>query len=301
MNEPVTIVGLGEILWDMLPDGKKLGGAPANFAYHASQLGHRGVIISALGADELGDEIRAIIADRGIANHLPTVAYPTGSVAIQLDERGIPQYEICEDVAWDYITWCPEMAELAENTRCVVFGSLAQRHEVSRATIQRFLSEMPESEEVLKIFDINLRQHYYSKELIESSFQLCNVLKINDDEILVIQDLFGLEDKSRDEICQYLIMSYDLRFLILTCGKLGSCIYTAESLEPVSFVPTPDTPVVDTVGAGDSFTASLASALLSGKISLAEAHEFATEVATFVCEHHGAMPTLSGELIRRLD
>ncbi len=300
MNKPVTIVGLGEILWDMLPDGKQLGGAPANFAYHTSQLGHRGVIVSALGADALGDEVRALLAERAIKHHLPSVDFPTGSVQIQLDERGIPQYEICEDVAWDHIAWSSELSTLAAETRCVVFGSLAQRHEESRASIQRFLREMRQGDDVLKIFDINLRQHYYSKELIESSLMLCNVLKINDDEILVIQDLYELQHMSRDEICQHLIRVYGLRYLILTCGRHGSSIYTADCQVAASFVPTPDTPVVDTVGAGDSFTASLASALLSGKMSLSEAHAFATEVATYVCGHHGAMPILSDELIARV-
>ncbi len=296
MNNPVTIVGLGEILWDMLPEGKQLGGAPANFAYHSSQLGHEGIIVSALGKDALGDEIRDILAERAIQHHLPELAYPTGSVAIELDERGIPQYEICEDVAWDHIAWDETLESLAARAGCAVFGTLAQRSEVSRSSIQRFIGAMqPES---LRIFDINLRQQYYSRDVIEASLQLCNILKINDDEILIIQELYQLGQLSREEICRHLIEIYSLHYLILTCGRHGSYIYSADTAQEVSFVPTPDSPIVDTVGAGDSFTASLASALLNGK-PLAEAHVLATDVATYVCEHHGAMPILSDELKAR--
>ncbi len=290
---PTLIVGLGELLWDILPEGKKMGGAPANFAYHASQLGYESWVVSAVGADALGDELLARLNDVSLNHHIPRLSHPTGTVQVEL-ENGIPRYEICEDVAWDYITWDAQLAEMAPRTRCAVFGSLAQRSACSRESIRRFLSLMPEQDS-LRIFDINLRQSYYSKEIIEESLRLCNVLKINDDEILVLQEMHDLQGQSMLESCQHYLQAYDLSYLILTCGKRGSYILSKAASEEPSFVPTPDSPVADTVGAGDSFTASLASALLSAKMSLREAHQFATDVATFVCSEHGAMPLLPDE------
>ncbi len=296
--QPTLIVGLGELLWDLLPDGKKMGGAPANFAYHASQLGYEAWAISAVGADALGDELLARLDDVGLNHHIPRLAHPTGTVQVELD-NGIPRYEICEDVAWDYIAWDAQLAEMAPRTRCAVFGSLAQRGACSRATIRQYLSLMP-SEGSLKIFDINLRQNYYSQDIIEESLKLCNVLKINDDEILVLQEMHSLQGQSMLESCHHYLQAYDLSYLILTCGKRGSYIISKGAADEPSFVPTPDSPVADTVGAGDSFTASLASALLSGRMSVMEAHQFATDVATFVCSEHGAMPLLPEEFKRQL-
>ena len=185
------IVGLGEALWDVLPDGKKLGGAPANFAYHAGQFGFDSVAVSAVGDDRLGDETLAALDDKGLKYMMPRVPYPTGTVQVTLDDDGIPTYDIRENVAWDNIPFTPELEALARDCRAVCWGSLAQRNVVSRDTIGKFLDTMPSDKGVLKIFDINLRQNFYTKEVISESVKRCNVLKINDEELVVIGRLFG--------------------------------------------------------------------------------------------------------------
>ena len=174
------IVGMGEALWDVLPEGKKIGGAPANFAYHVSQFGFDSRVVSAVGNDELGDEIMSVFKEKKLNTQIERVDYPTGTVQVTLDAEGVPCYEIKEGVAWDNIPFTDELKRLALNTRAVCFGSLAQRNEASRATINRFLDTMPEIDGQLKIFDINLRQDFYTKEVLRDSFQRCNVLKIND-------------------------------------------------------------------------------------------------------------------------
>ena len=188
------VVGLGEVLWDVLPEGKKLGGAPANFAYHAGQfLGMDNTIaVSALGEDKLGDETIEALKEHGLNYLLPRVPYPTGTVQVQLDEQGIPTYDIKENVAWDNIPFDDDIAEIARNCRAVCFGSLAQRNVVSRETIQKFLDATPA--DCLKIFDINLRQQFYTQEILRESFQRCNILKINDEELVLIGRMFGYPD-----------------------------------------------------------------------------------------------------------
>lgn len=280
------IVGLGEILWDMLPGGKVLGGAPANFAYHVSQFGFDGRAISAIGNDALGDEILDNLNSKKLKYCVEKTDFPTGTVQVTLDGKGIPNYEICENVAWDNIPLTPEMEAIARNTKTVCFGSLAQRNSVSRTTINRFLDLLPA--DALKVFDINLRQHFYSKELIESSLNRCNVLKINDDEVVIVADLFGWKAKTEMEVCQQLLSDYELQMLVLTKGTQGSYVLTATE---TSFQPTPQVEVADTVGAGDSFTAAFVASLLKGK-NIQEAHEMAVQVSAYVCTQHGAMPVL---------
>jgi len=284
------IVGLGEILWDMLPGGKVLGGAPANFAYHVSQFGFDGRAISAIGNDALGNEIIDNLNSKKLKYCVEKTDFPTGTVQVTLDEKGVPQYEICENVAWDNIPFTPEMEAIAQNTKTVCFGSLAQRNSVSRSSINRFLDML--STDALKVFDINLRQHFYSKELIESSLKRCNVLKINDDEIEIVAGLFGWEAKTEMEVCRQLLADYALQMLVLTKGTQGSYVLTANE---TSFKPTPLVEVADTVGAGDSFTAAFVASLLKGK-SIQEAHETAVQVSAYVCTQHGAMPVLPKSL-----
>ncbi len=298
MSSQSIIVGLGELLWDILPDGKKLGGAPANFAFHAAQLGYEAWAVSAVGHDANGDEILDRLAKLPMKHHIQRPPYPTGTVEVTM-KGAIPSYKICEGVAWDHIAWDETMAELAPRTRCVVFGTLAQRNEISRNSIRKFLSNMPQ-ENTLRIFDINLRQNYYNAEIIEESLQLCNAFKINDEEVGILQKLLPDLPDTMLDCARYFVKKYQLRYLILTCGKAGSYLFRAEDVDNHSFVPTPDSPVVDTVGAGDSFTASLAAALLSEVCSLQEAHQFATDVATFVCSQKGAMPCLPTEFSQQL-
>lgn len=281
-----TVVGLGEILWDVFPERKVLGGAPANFAYHVSQFGYNGYAVSAIGSDELGKEILTWLGDKGLSYLLEQTDYPTGRVQVTLNKTGVPQYEICENVAWDNIPFTTETEKLAKNTQTACFGSLAQRNEVSRQTIRKFLEMMPEGS--LKIFDINLRQHFYTKELIHESLQLANMLKINDEEVIIVAELFEWENAEEQDVCKKIQEEYNLDIVILTRGTQGSFVFTAKE---TSFQPTPKVHVADTVGAGDSFTAAFVASYLNGD-RIADAHQLAVEVSAFVCTQHGAMPLL---------
>ena len=179
------VVGIGEALWDILPEGRKIGGAPANFAYHMSQFGLRSYAVSAVGDDEAGRELRNQLREKRVGHMLETVPFPTGTVEVTLDGAGIPSYEIRQGVAWDNIPFTPQIEELARHTRAACFGSLAQRSPVSHRTIGRFLETMPDGEGQYKVFDINLRQHFYTQQVVEESLRKCNILKINDEELAV--------------------------------------------------------------------------------------------------------------------
>ena len=279
---------MGEALWDVLPEGKKIGGAPANFAYHVSQFGFDSRVVSAVGNDDLGDEILKVFKEKQLKHQLQTVNYPTGTVQVTLDDNGIPCYDIKEGVAWDNIPFTDDLKRLALSTRAVCFGSLAQRNEVSRTSINSFLDTMPDGEGQLKIFDINLRQGFFTKDIIRDSCQRCNVLKINDEELVAISRLFGYPGIDLQDKCWILLAKYNLKMLILTCGTNGSYVFTPGV---VSFQETPKVPVADTVGAGDSFTATFTAALLKGK-SVPEAHKLAVEISAYVCTQSGAMPEL---------
>ena len=278
------VVGLGEALCDVLPVGRKLGGAPANFAYHAGQFGLNAIAVSALGEDKLADETIAQLEEKGLHYCMPRVPYPTGTVQVELDDEGVPTYDIKENVAWDNIPFTPELQAIAENTRAVCWGSLAQRNVVSRQTIYKFLDATPK--DCMKIFDINLRQTFYTKEVICESMKRCNVMKINDEELIVIGRMFGYPGLDIENKCWLILGKYDLDMLVLTCGVNGSYVFTPGC---VSFQKTPVVEVADTVGAGDSFTGSFCASILEGK-SVAEAHKLAVEVSAFVCTQPGAMP-----------
>lgn len=294
MNE--IIVGMGEALWDCLPEGKKIGGAPANFAYHVSQFGFNSRVVSAVGNDPLGDEILQVLAEKKVNAQIDRVDYPTGTVQVTLDQVGVPQYEIKEGVAWDNILFTPALRDLALRTRAVCFGSLAQRSAVSRATINRFLDTMPDTGSELKIFDINLRQNFYTQEVLCDSMRRCNVMKINDEELVTISRIFGYPGIDLQDKCWILLAKYNLKMLILTCGTNGSYVFTPGL---ISFQETPKVKVADTVGAGDSFTATFTAAILKG-LSIPEAHKLAVEVSAFVCTQSGAMPTLPQTLLDRM-
>ena len=296
MNQKRYVVGLGEVLWDVLPEGKKLGGAPANFAYHAGQfLGSDNTIaVSALGNDKLGDETIEALKEHGLNDLLPRVPYPTGTVQVQLDEQGIPTYDIKENVAWDNIPFDEDIAAIARNCRAVCFGSLAQRNVVSRETIHKFLDATPA--DCVKIFDINLRQQFYTKEIIKESLLRCNILKINDEELVLIGRMFGYPGLDIENKCWLILGKYNLDMLVLTCGTNGSYVFTPGQM---SFQATPKVEVADTVGAGDSFTGSFCDAILSGK-PVTEAHQLAVEVSAFVCTQNGAMPEMKPELLAKM-
>lgn len=286
------VVGMGEALWDVLPEGKKIGGAPANFAYHVSQFGLPSMAVSAVGDDALGREIRENFVSKGLNHRLDTVPYATGTVQVELDAEGVPQYDIKENVAWDNIPWTAELKEIANNTKAICFGSLAQRNVVSRETINRFLDEMPRTDDSLIVFDVNLRQGFYTKDILCNSMQRCNVLKINDEELVTVSRMFGYPGIDLQDKCWILLGKYNLKMLILTCGINGSYVFTPGN---VSFQPTPTVKVADTVGAGDSFTAAFVSSILKGK-SVPEAHRCAVHTSAFVCTQKGAMPVLPKDI-----
>lgn len=290
------IIGMGEALWDILPEGKKIGGAPANFAYHISQFGLESRVVSAVGDDKLGTEILENFQEKQLKTAVQIVPYPTGTVQITLDNEGVPCYDIKEGVAWDNIAYTPELAELAAQTRAVCFGSLAQRSVVSRTTINRFLDDMPQHADTLKIFDINLRQGFYTREILCHSFEKCNILKINDEELVTISRMFGYPGIDLQDKCWILLAKYNLKMLILTCGINGSYVFTPGH---VSFIKTPHVDVVDTVGAGDSFTATFVAALLKG-LPTTKAHQLAVEVSAYVCTQAGAMPRIPERFIKEL-
>lgn len=280
-SKPI-VVGIGEILWDMLPGGRKVGGAPVNFAYHASRLGAESYAISAVGNDEAGRDLVRELDEHSIRHLIEKVPYPTGTVQVSLKD-GIPEYQINEQVAWDHLSSTSDAIDLAERADAICFGTLGQRSGQSRETIQSILSFT--SENAYRCFDINLRQHYYAKEWIEESLYLANVLKINDEELRLLREMFHLEGSDK-EVADWFMTRYNLRMLVLTGGASYSTVYT---LQAESTLPTPKVEVVDTVGAGDAFLGALVVSLLKG-VSLRRAHEFAVKVAAFVCTKAGAWP-----------
>ena len=275
------VIGIGEYLWDLLPTGKKAGGAPVNFAYHASQHGTEGWTISAVGKDELGDELLAVAEAHKINMEVSRIDYPTGTVKVTLC-NGQPNYEICEGVAWDRIPLTEESINLAKRAKAISFGTLAQRDEVSRATTISLVQSAPK--DALKVYDINLRQHFWSKELIESSLEMANVFKINDEELKTLKPVFDIEEMDTNQACRYFMEKFSLNMLVLTAGDKFSSIYYGNEK---STIETPKVEVVDTVGAGDAFSGSLIGSLLMGK-SIAEAHKEAVETAAYVCTQAGA-------------
>ena len=280
------VVGLGEVLWDMLPEGRKIGGAPVNFAYHAGQFGIDTMAVSAIGNDKLGEDTIAEMNGKHLNHIFPSVPYPTGSVQVKLDEKGVPAYDIKENVAWDNIPFTNEIESVACNCQAVCFGSLAQRNAVSRSTIRKFIESTPSG--CIRIFDINLRQNFYTREVIRDSLELCNILKINDEEIMLVSRMFNYDSSNIENVCRTIMEDFSLEMVILTCGTKGSYIFTKDD---VSFMPTPKVNVADTVGAGDSFTGSFCAAILRG-LPVAEAHKKAVEVSAYVCTQNGAMPEI---------
>jgi len=286
-----VIVGLGEILWDMLPTGKQLGGAPANFAYHAQALGGRGIVVSCIGNDELGEEIMGWLKELKLERSYVSVDenHPTGTVTVELDERGRPNYTIHENVAWDYINSNPRLLELAAQADAVCYGSLCQRSEVSRNTVRDFLGAT--KADCLRVFDINLRQSYFNKEIIHTMLNLSIVLKLNDEELSVVADLLDLGGSETDMLSELTDM-YKLRMIALTRGAKGSVLYAqGKDSNCHGFAAK----VADTVGAGDSFTAAMTLGLLYRK-ELDWINEYSNRVAGFVCSQSGATPKLPDSL-----
>ena len=287
------LVGLGEILWDVLPDGKQLGGAPANFAYHAQAMGERSIVVSCVGDDELGKEILSSLDELQLQRQYIAVdsSHSTGTVTVKLDEGGKPDYIIHENVAWDYIRSNPALLSLAAKTNAVCFGSLCQRSPVSRKTIRSFLAAT--SADCIRVFDINLRQSYFNREIINTMLELSNVLKLNDEELAVVANLLGITG-SETNILSQLAERYALRLIALTRGASGSRLYAQGEDSNHQGFPAQ---IADTVGAGDSFTAAMTLGLLNSK-NLDTINKYANRVASFVCSQSGATPKLPDDLMK---
>jgi fructokinase len=291
INRRPIIVGIGEILWDMLPGGKKLGGAPANFAYHAGELGCEAYIISSVGNDELGDELIGTLDMLGVSSRYIGIdhKHPTGTVEVQLGEGGIPSYIIHENAAWDYMELSEDYLELAKKMDAICFGSLGQRSERSRNAILKVLSST--GSHCIKIFDINLRQHFYNKEIICDSLGHANVFKLNEDELSVVSNLLGF-DGTDEEVMRKLMSKFSLELVILTRGEKGSIILSGND---ISKHPGFKVKVADTVGAGDAFAAAVAVGLMR-KWDIDMINDFANRVGSCVCTQEGGTPKLSSEL-----
>ncbi len=282
-----TAVGIGELLWDLLPEGKEMGGAPANFAYHARMLGAEGIIVSRVGADDLGREMLSSLRARGL-----DVAYigldpgfPTGTVSVELAGDGQPRFTIHEGVAWDRLVLGPEHESLAGRADIACFGTLAQRGAAARAAIGAFLGKVPAG--CLRVFDVNLRQAYFSRELIIENLKRCDALKLNDSELPVLGDMLGLGGSEEEKLAG-LVRDFRLKAAALTRGEKGSllCGPDGEMAEHPGVKPER---MADTVGAGDAFTAAFAMGLLAGE-SLATIGEKANRLASYVCSRPGGMP-----------
>jgi len=286
-----NVIGLGEVLWDLLLTGPQLGGAPANFAYHAHALGAQTRIITRVGDDENGREIVRRFRGMGLSDDSVQIdeAAPTGTVKVELSGNGLAHFTVQQNVAWDYIAADENALTVAREADAICFGSLAQRCEQSRSAIQQIVKTTPADS--LRVFDINLRQKFYSRHVIEDSLQLANVLKLNEDELPVLAEMFGLTG-SVENLIEHLAQAFSLRLVAWTRGAKGSLLYESRSGQARwSDCASRPVKVVDTVGAGDSFTAALVMGLLS-KMDLDEINSIANEVARFVCSQAGGTPTL---------
>lgn len=287
MKSPKT-VGIGELLWDVLPTGRRLGGAPVNFAYYARQQGARSCVVSAVGRDASGDELLAGVEALGLdAAAVQRNEYPTSTVEVTLDAAGVPAYRIRENVAWDHIRYSTEAEAAVADADAVCWGSLAQRSETSRAAIARIVDAAPA--QCLRLFDVNLRLDYYDRTLVLDSIERADILKLNEDELPVVSRLCAVTGDAETRIAR-LAERFALRYVIFTEGGRGSRVTAADGR--TSHLPTPHVAVADTVGAGDSFTATFAVALLQG-LPLEECHRRAVDVAAYVCTQHGAIAPLN--------
>jgi fructokinase len=294
MSTRRTIVGLGEILWDVFPDGPKFGGAPANFACTTAELTGEAAdiyIVGAVGPDPLGREALELLANHGVDTAYVQLAdYPTGQVNVTLDNVGRPTFEIAENTAWDHVVWSNELDQLAQRADAICFGTLAQRRPTSRDTIRRFVQAT--CPECLRILDINLRAPFWTDEVVGESLKLANVLKLNDTELPVLARMLNLSG-SVDEQLASLLSGYDLQVIAFTRGPDGATLLSATGQR--SDLPAQPAKIVDTVGAGDAYTAALAIGLLAGA-PLAEINASGNRAAAFVCSQAGATPHFPSHL-----
>jgi fructokinase len=291
---PPRVLAIGEVLWDMLPGGKQLGGAAANFAYFVNAMGARATLISRVGADPLGDETIARLADLklDIAGITRDPSHETGKASVATDSNGIPQFVIHQPSAWDFIPASEEMLGAAESADVIYFGTLAQRSEVSRASIRQFARRAPAS--ALRVYDINLRKPFYDRQLIIQSLEMASVLKITHEELEIVAKMLELPDGEQNR-AMALRDRFNLTMVLLTRGAGGSLLIQKHRISEHPAVKPPK--IADTIGAGDSFTASAVMSLLRGE-DLDVLHDRAARIASYVCSRPGATPPLPAELLR---
>lgn len=285
-----TIVGLGELLWDLFPAGKQLGGAPANFAYISSLLGEEGIAASRLGQDDLGAEALLRLADLGLSTEFiqRDVVHPTGTVKVEVDPAGQPRFQIAQPVAWDFLEWTPQWQQLAQRTDAVCFSTLAQRSESSRSTMRSFL--LGARPGAVRVCDINLRQNFFDAEVVEASMKLASIVKLNHEELPRVMHLIGREHRTEKESARHLLASFDLQLICVTRGTSGSLLLSRQECDEH---PGFKVKVADTVGAGDAFTAAMVHGYLRGA-SLAQINETSNRVGAWVASQAGATPAPKG-------
>jgi fructokinase len=280
-----TIVGLGELLWDLLPAGKQLGGAPANFAYITNLLGNKGVPASRVGNDSLGDAALQRLTQLGVSTEFVQrdALHPTGSVNVEID-RGQPRFEILQSVAWDFLDWSQPWQQLATEADAVCFGSLAQRSAQSQSTIRSFLNAT--RPRAVRVFDVNLRQNFYSRQVLAESMRLATIVKLNHEELPKIMHLFEIASHGEMDSAQRLLSMHGLKLVCITRGDGGSLLISANECSEHTGIKVK---VADTVGAGDAFTAAMVHGYLRGS-SLKQINESANRVGAWVASQPGAMP-----------
>lgn len=285
-DQRYKIVGLGEILWDILPNGKQLGGAPSNFAYISTLLGNEGIVASRIGRDALGHEAVQLLAKLGVGTSSIQAdpVHPTGTVQVEVDHAGQPRFDIAEGVAWDFLEWTPAWQHLAAQSDAICFGSLAQRASTSRATIRRFLGAA--TKDAVRIFDVNLRQEFYSKETLAESMKLADIVKLNHEELPRIMQMFGLEHGDEIASADSLVELHGLKLICVTRGCRGSLLINHQTLDEH---PGYRIQIGDAIGAGDAFTAALVYEYLQGA-PIARMNETANRMGAWVASRVGAMP-----------
>ncbi|HXZ80256.1 MAG TPA: carbohydrate kinase [Terriglobales bacterium] len=295
-DEPRTVVGLGEVLWDMLPGGKQLGGAPTNFAYAANLLGDNSIVASRVGNDALGAEIQKKLELLGVnCTYLQQdEIHPTGTVEVALDASGQPQFTIAVNVAWDFLEWTSQWQKLAEHADVVCFGSLAQRSSLSQQTIRRFLEAT--RKEARRVYDVNLRQHFYDSQVLHESMRRAHVVKLNEHELPQVAAMLGVEGGSEESSARRLLEKYALKLVCVTKGADGSLLVARSGF---ARHPGFKVRVSDTVGAGDAFTACLAHYYVRGA-SLEEINDAANRLASWVASQPGGTPPLRGRTLEEV-
>src|ERR1700735_1732820 len=295
-NKTFTVVGLGELLWDLFPDKKQLGGAPANFSYMTHLLGDTAVIASRLGADQLGREAREVLDRLEVdSSHVQTdPRHPTGSTVVHLAADGQPSYEITEPVAWDFLEWTPQWQALARRADAVCFGSLSQRSRISHETVRTFLRWTEPT--ALRVFDVTLRQNFYSRMVLAESIRSANIVKCNEEELSAVVRLFGSSAKTIDQAAHAFLGAYDLELVCVTRGERGSILYSRKGTDKH---PGLSVKVADTVGAGDAFAAALVHHYFRGS-SLKTINEAANQIGAWVASQPGATPPANEEILERV-